>query len=105
NSGRNDLPNAVAEGIREEECIGAAYRHAIWSRDLSTGSRATVAAESISSSAGDCADDAIGRDFANTLIVRVANEQIAGCVYGNTLRVGDLGRGRCATIACKCTCS
>src|SRR5207244_1510700 len=64
---------------------------------------APIPTESVYSSARDSADDAVRRDFANALVVRVGDEQVAGGIEGDSLGISDFSCRRRTAVSGKTT--
>src|ERR1019366_5492766 len=98
-SDRLEKANGAVTGVRHVDVPCTIYGQAVRTVQLGAGGQSAVARVAQCASAGDGGDDASEGDFANSVVVRIRNEKVAGVVYGNECGGIELGVGGRSAIA------
>jgi hypothetical protein len=95
------LANAIAAGVGDVEIAAGVHGDALRESEPGAGCRAGVSREAKIAVSSHSADDSASSHFANAVVGRVRNVEVATGVYGYAIGLGETGVGRRAAIARK----
>ena len=91
----------MVEAIGDVEVSSNVRRHAERVMECSLAGRPTISAKAKERATRDCVDNAFRGNFANAMIERVSNEEIALAIHGNAVRSTQRSLGCLAAITVK----
>ena len=98
--GTGDLADHVVAGVGDEQVARSVQGDPPRAVELGGAGRAAIPGVAGGAGAGDGVDDPVGRHFADDVVARVGDEEVARGVHGHGRRSRELGgRGRAAVAA------